>query len=82
MFIYLIIYFWLHGVLVVVPSLSSCGMCGLSCPMARGILVCQPGMEPASPVLQGRFLTTRPGTSAGKETACNAGDLGLITGLE
>ena len=49
--------------------------------MVGGILVRQPGMETASPALQGRFLTTRPGSSAGKETACNARDLGLITGL-
>ena len=51
---------------------SSCGMqapeCtgsvvavrGLSCPMARGILVPRPGIEPPSPALEGRFLTTGP----------------------
>ena len=33
--------------------------CGLSCPTACRILVPQPGVEPKSPVLQGRFLTTR-----------------------
>ena len=33
---------------------------GLSCSAARGILVSRPGIEPASPALQGRFLTTGP----------------------
>ena len=33
---------------------------GLSCPEACGILVPQPGMEPESPALKGRFLITRP----------------------
>ena len=33
---------------------------GLSSPVAHGILVSQPEIEPASPVLQGRFLTTGP----------------------
>ena len=37
---------------------------GLSCPSACGILVPQPGIEPASSALQGGFLTTRsPGKS-------------------
>ena len=31
---------------------------GLSCPMACGILVPQPGIKPMSPALEGRFLTT------------------------
>ena len=31
-----------------------------SCPMARGILVPRPGIEPTSPALQGGVLTTRP----------------------
>ena len=30
---------------------------GLSCPVARGILVPQPGIEPASLTLEGRFVT-------------------------
>ena len=41
--------------------------CGLSCPMVcgilvprRGILVSRPGIEPSSPALGGRFLTTGP----------------------
>ena len=33
---------------------------GLGCPAARGILVPRPGMESATPVLGGRFLTTGP----------------------
>ena len=32
----------------------------LSCSAACGILVSRPGMEPTSPALQGRFLTTGP----------------------
>ena len=34
--------------------------CCLSCFTACGILVPPPGMEPVSPTLQGRFLTTGP----------------------
>ena len=33
---------------------------GLSCSVACGILVAQPGIKPVSPALQGRFLTSRP----------------------
>ena len=33
---------------------------GLGCPAACGILVPRPGIESASPALQGGFLTTRP----------------------
>ena len=33
---------------------------GLSCPAACGILVPQPGIEPTSPALEGRFFTTGP----------------------
>ena len=37
---------------------------GLSCPMACGIYVPQPGIEPMSPALKGGFLTTgAPGNS-------------------
>ena len=32
----------------------------LSCPMADGILVPQPGLKPTSLVLEGGFLTTGP----------------------
>ena len=32
----------------------------LSCPEACEILVPQPGIEPLSPALEGRFLTTGP----------------------
>ena len=34
--------------------------CGLSCPVACGILVPWPGIEPTSPALDGRFFTTGP----------------------
>ena len=33
---------------------------GVSCSVACGILVPWPGIEPTSPALKGRFLTTRP----------------------
>ena len=57
---------------VAVWGLSSCGVWApecvgslvaahrLSCPAARGILVPWPGIKPASPALEGRFLTTGP----------------------
>ena len=34
--------------------------CGLSCPTACGILVPGPGLEPASPALEGGFSSTGP----------------------
>ena len=38
--------------------------CRFICPVACGILVPQTGIEPVSPALEGRFLTTGPpGTS-------------------
>ena len=42
--------------------LSSCSLRVYvnSCPVACGILVLQPGIEPTSPALEGGFLTTRP----------------------
>ena len=60
------------GSVIVACRCSSCGtrasehvgpvvvVCGLSCPVACGILVPQPGIEPTSPALEGRFLTTGP----------------------
>ena len=60
------------GSVVVVHWFSSCGMWALehvgsvvaahrlSCPTACGILVPPPGIEPASPALEGGFLTTGP----------------------
>ena len=33
---------------------------GLSCPVACGIFVPSPGIEPTPPALEGRFLTTGP----------------------
>ena len=60
-----------HGIFVAACRLlASCGtqapertgsvvvVCGLSCPTACGILVPQPGIEPASPALEDGFLTT------------------------
>ena len=53
-------------------SLSSCGVQALghvgsvvvahrlSCPVACGILVPRPGIEPTSPALEGRFFTAGP----------------------
>ena len=61
---------------VVVRRLSSCSTHGLGCPVAHGILVPQPGIEPASSALEGgfffflegRFLTTGPqGKSMGQD---------------
>ena len=59
-----------HGIFTAVHGLSSCGTWApacmgsevavyrVSCSMICGILVPQPGIEPKSPELQGRFLTT------------------------
>ena len=46
------ILFWHAGSVV-----AACRLCS---PLARGILVPRPEIEPASPVLEGRFLTTGP----------------------
>ena len=35
-------------------------LCRLGCPVACGILVPQPGIEPASPASENRFLTAGP----------------------
>ena len=60
------------GSIVVAHGLSSCGTwalectdsvdlaCRLSCPVACGILVPQPGIKPMSPALEGGFLITGP----------------------
>ena len=45
-------YFWLCQVSVV--------FLGFSCSLTHGILISQPGIEPTSPTLEGRFLTTGP----------------------
>ena len=62
----------LAGSVVVALRLSSCGaqapdhtgsvvaVRGLSCPTAFGTLVPQPVIKPASPALEGGFLTTGP----------------------
>ena len=62
-----------HGLFVAARGLlSSCGTQalervgsgaaahGLSCPVACGILVPRPGIEPLSPSLEGGFLTSGP----------------------
>ena len=50
---------WLHWVFVA-HGLSLVVVHRLSCPMACGTLVPQPGMEPVSSALEGGFLTTGP----------------------
>ena len=45
---------WLWRTVLVVEA------SGLSCPVACGILVPRPGIEPVSPALEGRFSTTGP----------------------
>lgn len=65
---------------IAAQELSSCGMCGLSSPVARGILVPQPGIEPASSVLESRVLNPGP---PGKSLfvlslcVCGVGEQGL-----
>ena len=74
--IYIYLFTWLCWASVAVLGLSRCGTwalehvglvavaCRLSCSVACGILVPQPGIEPASPSLKGRFLATgSPGKS-------------------
>ena len=51
--------------------------CGLSCSEAQGILVCQLGIEPASPSLQGGFLT--PGLPGKSPDAFYIYIIGLVT---
>ena len=52
--------------------------CGLSCPRAYGILVPQPGIEPVSPALEGRFLTTGP---PGKSLFVDFLMMAILTGV-
>ena len=40
------------------PACSGVVAWGVSCPVARGILVPLPGIKPVSPALEGRYLTT------------------------
>jgi hypothetical protein len=61
------LFIWLRRVLVVALGVFPRGMQPSLvivhvpyCPTACGILVPQPGVEPASPALEGGFLTTRP----------------------
>ena len=53
--------------------------CGLSCSLACGILVPQPGIEPTSPILPSRFLTLG---LPGKSPLHSKGDKKLIGGFE
>ena len=48
---------------------SSVTGCRLSCPLTSGLLVPGPGIKPASPALEGRFLTTGP-PGLGLECCC------------
>ena len=58
---YLFWLYWIFPVSQVLPcSTSLVVACRLSCPAACGILAPWPGIEPGSPALQGRFLTTGP----------------------
>ena len=51
----------LHCMACLVVAVSSVVTAhGLSCPMACGILVPRPGIEPTSPALQGGFLIIGP----------------------
>ena len=60
---------------------SLVAVCKLSCSTACGILVSQAGIEPISPALQGRFLTTGPpGKSPG--TASSASSSLYCTGTK
>ena len=49
--------FWLHWILVAALGIFVAA-CGSSYSMAHGILVPQPGIEPVSPAMEGRFLIT------------------------
>ena len=49
-----------HGVCSLRHAGSLVDAHGLSCPVACGILVPRPGIEPASPALEGGFFTTGP----------------------
>ena len=52
---------------------------GLPCPPPGDLP--NPGIEPRCPALPVDSLSSEPFTPAGKESACNVGDLGLIPGL-
>ena len=58
-FLFNLFYPWLCWGLVVACGLFTVARV-LSCPKACGILVPQPGIEPTSPALEGRFPTTGP----------------------
>ena len=57
--------------------------CGLGCPTACGILVPRPGIEPPSPALEGRFLTTGPpGKSSGGHFKTTGSPAPLLRALD
>ena len=69
-FVFFLGFSWLHWVFV-----SACGWCtGLVAPVACGILVPWPGIEPTSPALESEFLNTGP---PGKSSVSQAGHTGL-----
>ena len=53
-YIYIYIYIYTHTHKTYICKFFE--VCRLSCPVAFGILVPQPGMEPASPALHGGFM--------------------------
>ena len=57
---YLNLKFWLLWVSVAAHGLSLVAVCRLSCLEACGILFQGQGVKPASPALEGGFLTTEP----------------------
>ena len=91
----LFIYFWLHQVLVaagrilaVVVGFSLVAEQGVSRPVACGILAPWPRIEPESPALEGKFLTTGLPEKSQKfvfffsnNLEGNLGDIPLITPL-
>ena len=46
---------------------------GLGCTVARGIIVPQPGIQPESPVLEGRFLSMGPPGKSLLGSTCGPG---------
>ena len=77
--IYYLLMYWLHPVWVAAHGIVCWGVRfslavvrRLSCPAACGILVPQPGLEPASPALQDGFLTTGPPGKSPRNTFLTA----------
>ena len=75
--IYIYIYIYIYNLFIYLFLAASGLTCGSSifavarsvgCPMVRGMLVSQPGIEPTSSALKGRFLTPGP---LGSSHACS-----------